>query len=116
MRRRGFAAAVVLVLALAIASNSALFAMIDGLLLRPLPFPHSEQLVDVSVPERRLVAQDFSQANSLEAAGAFLPWNFPVAGRDGIRNIYSARVTPDLIPLLHIQPAMGRALTRDDFG
>ena len=48
----GFATVVVLVLALCTGANSALFTVVNALLLRPLPFPHSEQLVEVSIPER----------------------------------------------------------------
>jgi len=111
-----FSSAVVLVLGLSIGANSALFTVVNALLLRPLPFPHSEQLVDVSIPERRAQLEDFQRAQSIEFAGAFLPWNFAVAGPDGVRLAYGFRVTPDLIPLLDLRPALGRALTRGDFG
>jgi putative ABC transport system permease protein len=46
-RNPGFGAAAILTLALGIGANTAIFSWIDGLLLRPLPFPHPEQLVDV---------------------------------------------------------------------
>jgi len=111
-----FSATVVLVLGLSIGANSALFTVVNALLLRPLPFPHSEQLVDVSIPERPAQLEDFEGARSIESAGAFLPWNFAVAGPDGVRLAYGFRVTPDLIPLLKLRPALGRALTRGDFG
>ena len=115
-RQPGFAAAVVVALALCTGANSALFTVVNALLLRPLPFPHSEQLVEVSIPERRAQLEDFERARSIESAGAFEPWNFAVTGADGVRMAYSIRVTPDLIPLLQIRPALGHALTRADFG
>src|SRR6266853_3729610 len=43
----GFTCAAVFALALGIGANSAMFSVIDGVLLRPLPFPHSERLVNV---------------------------------------------------------------------
>ena len=112
----GFAAAVVLVLALCIGANSALFTVVNALMLRPLPFPQSEQLVEISVPEGRAQPVSFERARSIESAGAFLARNFAVNGADGIRMAFSFRVTADLIPLLRIRPALGRALSRADFG
>src|SRR5882724_11851112 len=112
----GFGAAVVLALALSIGANSALFTVVNALLLRPLPFPQREQLVAISLGERDRPLQDFETAAGVESIGAFYPFGLSVTGTDGIRNLYSLRVTADLIPLLKIQPAMGRPLTRDDFG
>jgi putative ABC transport system permease protein len=107
---------VVLVLALSIGANGGLFTVLNALVLRPLPFPQSEQLVEISIPDQRTKLEDFQGARSIESAGAFVPWNFAVAGADGVRMTYGFRVTADLIPLLRIQPASGRALTRADFG
>ncbi len=112
----GFAAAVVLVLALCIGANSALFTVVNALLLRPLPFPNSEQLVEISIPERRAQLEDFELARSIESAGALVAWNYAVTGADGVRMAYTIRVTADVIPLLQIRPAVGRTLTRADFG
>jgi predicted permease len=112
----GFAAAVVLVLALCTGANSALFTVINALMLRPLPFPHSEQLVEISIPERREQLEDLQRARSIESAGAFEAWNYAVARPDGVRMAYTIRVTADLIPLLRIRPMLGRTLTRSDFG
>src|SRR5437899_9957845 len=95
----GFATAAVLVLALCTGANSALFTVVNALLLRPLPFPHSEQLVEISVPERRALLEDFKPARSIELAGAFVAWNYAVTGVDDVRMAYTLRVTADLIPL-----------------
>src|SRR4051812_38118287 len=93
-----FGVAVVLALALFIGANTALFTVVNGLLLRPLPFPHVEQLVDVSFAERRPQIQDFDHAPGIQSVGFYAAWNFPVTGPDGIRNLYSIRVSEDLIP------------------
>ncbi|HYT66099.1 MAG TPA: hypothetical protein VEL51_06765, partial [Vicinamibacterales bacterium] len=114
-RTRGFTLTAVFVLAVCIGANSAVFSTVNALLLRPLPFPHLEQLVDISFGERDRPLQDFEHAPGIELVGAQLPWNFPVTGTDGIRNLYSLRVTADLIPLLKIPAAVGRSLTHDDF-
>src|SRR5579863_9247616 len=105
-----------LVLGLCIGLNSALFTVVNALLLQPPPFPHSEQLVDISIPERRAQIDDLEGARSIESVGAFLPWNFGVAGREGVHMAYGFRVTPELIPLLQLRPALGRPLASRDFG
>src|SRR5579871_5187124 len=46
-RNPGFALVTVLALALGVGANTAMFSVIDGVMLRPLPFPHSERLVNV---------------------------------------------------------------------
>src|SRR5215831_8083935 len=115
-RQPGFAAIAILALAIAIGANSVLFTIVNALLLRPLPFEHSEQLVELSTPERRTQVEDFAPARSIEAAGTLLGWAFPVTGAGGTRHQFGLRVTADLIPLLHVHPAAGRALTHDDFG
>src|ERR1700747_2875437 len=114
--RPAFAAIVVLVLALSTGANSALFTVVNALMLRPLPFPHAEQLVEISIPEYRGPLKDFPPVGSIESGGAFLAGNFPLTSPDGIHMAFSMCVTPDLIPLLNVQPALGRALTRSDFG
>jgi putative ABC transport system permease protein len=111
-----FSATVVLVLGLSIGLNSALFTVVNALLLRPLPFPHSEQLVEISIPEPHSKIAGFEGARSIESTGAFLPWSFAVAGPDGVHMTYGFRVTPGLIPLLQFRPARGRALAQGDFG
>ena len=111
-----FAAAVVSALALCMGVNSALFTVVNALMFRPLPFPHSEQLVEVSIPERRAQLEDFERARSIQWVGGFQARNYAVTGADGIRLAYALRVTADLMPLLQTRPALGRALTRADFG
>jgi putative ABC transport system permease protein len=112
----GFSASVVVVLGLCIGLNSALFTVVNALLLRPLPFPRSEQLVEIAIPEGHTQIDDLAGARSIESVGAFLPWNFAVAGPDGVHLAYGFRVTPNLIPLLQIRPAFGRSLASRDFG
>jgi putative ABC transport system permease protein len=115
-QRPGFSAAVVLVLALCMGFNSALFTVLDALWLRPLPFPQSDRLVEIAAGRRTDLRNELQRARSVESAGAFLGWGFPVADAGGAHMAFGFRVTADLIPLLKVQAALGRALTRADFG
>src|SRR5215472_17053195 len=101
-RQPGFAAIAIVALAIAIGANSVLFTIVNALLLRPLPFEHSEQLVELSTPERRTQVEDFAPVRSIEAARAMLAHGFPIAHTDGVRNHFGLQATADLIPLLHI--------------
>jgi putative ABC transport system permease protein len=110
----GFAAAAILALGLCMAANSTLFTVVNALLLRPLPFPDSERLVEISIPEHRVDLADLEGARWLESAGAFAATMFAVRSAGEVRNIFGFRVTPELIPLLGVRPALGRALARSD--
>jgi hypothetical protein len=70
----GFAATATLALGLCMAANSALFTVVNSLLFRPLPFPQSDLLVEISIPERRIEFEDLANARSIESAGAFTAW------------------------------------------
>src|SRR5262245_38641529 len=94
-RQPSFAATALVALAIAIGANSTLFTVVNSLLLRPLPFDHTEQLVELSISGRSAPMEYFSEARSIDMAGAFLGWGFPVRREDGTRNMYGARVTAD---------------------
>jgi len=110
-----FAASVIAVLALCVGANCALFSVVNGLMLRPLPFPESGRLVVVSSPGHKAHLEEVQRARSIALAGEFTPWNYAVPGSDGIRMAYTLRTTADAIPLLQLRPFLGRALTSSDF-
>ena len=122
--RRGpsFTGTVVLVLGLGIGANTALFSVVYGLLLRPLPYPDSEAIVlvgkvwpdrtglpTVTNPELRALWADAKSFDQLAASSrASVPWTRP----DG--NLSGMAVTPSYFSLLGTTPHLGRLFTATD--
>lgn len=119
---------VVLTVGLAVAGNTALFSVFDGLLFRPLPYPDADRLVHVELPlsARRTLPADQVKAldSAIETSAVF-----EVRGRaggavlleDGAADVAAwrlqpAEITPRLLPVLGIVPAAGRLLTDADVG
>jgi predicted permease len=121
----GFTAVAILTLALAIGANTAIFSVVNGVLLRPLPFPESEQLFQVirrnvdgispslSVPQYTYLtgqAQPFSRLTAYPALNS----GFNLSG-DGLpERVLGARVTQPFFEVLGIQPALGRGFLPEE--
>jgi putative ABC transport system permease protein len=127
--RPGFAIAVVLTLALGLGSNAAIFTVINAVLLRPLPFPHGEQLVavytrflpssgldfpyfGVSGPE---LADIRSRVNAFAgiAAYGFIERNL-TRGNGEAERVLTMRVTSGFFNVLGVKPARGRTFTEEE--
>src|SRR6267378_7101948 len=113
----------ILTLALAIGANSAIFSVVNAVLLRPLPYPHSEQLVRVFGKQPQLDLAPSSPANFLEwreenqvfeRIGTYVGQGFNLLGGDKPERVIGARVSADLLQLLGVQPALGRFFTNDE--
>jgi putative ABC transport system permease protein len=113
----GFAIVAVLTLALGIGATSAIFSVVNGVLLRPLPFPEADRLFRVYeiVPQygRFSVAPatflDWrKQATTLERVSTFNSASATLAGTDGPERVTTATVSWDLFELLKVSPALGR--------
>ena len=126
MRRApGFSAAVILTLALGIGANSAVFSAIDAVLLRPLPFPHSEELVLVRQYEpagknpNTFVApvrlHDWSRMNSTfhGLIGYYTEDESELSG-ELPEKVTRALVTPGSLSVLGVSPALGRDFTPEE--
>jgi predicted permease len=121
----GFAAVAVLTLALGIGANTAIFSVIDAALLRPLPYGHPEQLVNISTLHLNgngmVISPDFKawqeQSGIFDSIGAFglgfnsysRGANLTGAGQPAHVEIIS--VTPGFFRMLGVQPILGRSFS-----
>ena len=120
-----FTAVAILTLALAIGANSAIFSVVNAVLLRPLPYPQSEQLVRVFGKQPQLDLAPSSPANFLdwraenEVFTHIATWvgqGFNLTGTDKPERVIGARVSFDLFRLLGVQPALGRDFAAEEDG
>ncbi|HWS87824.1 MAG TPA: ABC transporter permease [Pyrinomonadaceae bacterium] len=123
-KRPGFALVAVLTLALGIGANTAIFSVVNAVLLRPLPFKDAERLVIVyeatqSVPRDFVSVPNLEDyragSRSFEGFTTFVPQsvNLTGAGAEPER-VIGAFVTSSFFPVLGVQPARGRAFTTED--
>ncbi|HTS49891.1 MAG TPA: ABC transporter permease [Bryobacteraceae bacterium] len=122
----GFAIVAVLALALGIGGNSAMFSVIDGVLLRPLPFPHSERLVNVwetnlvrNLPKFIAAAANYydwkKQNQVFSALGAFQNNTFNLATSEGSPERYVGVICDrGFFDTLQVSPALGRLFTEQE--
>ncbi|MGZ6135466.1 MAG: ABC transporter permease, partial [Myxococcaceae bacterium] len=112
---RSFAVFVVLSLALGIGASVTLFAVVDGVLLRPLPYPAPESLVAFRSEQSYPDVEDFrTQVAGLEALGAYAAWPADVLEGDVAVQSPAALVSGDLLRALSVPAAAGRLLTLSD--
>jgi putative ABC transport system permease protein len=123
-KRPGFTLVAVLTLALGIGANTAIFSVVDAVLLKPLPYPHADRLVslDTKVPGpgkdiygRAMSYPDIQQLQALtkDFAGvaAYTDGRYNYAGSGQARELAAAVVSPNLFGVLGVSPAIGRGFT-----
>ncbi|MFC1640343.1 ABC transporter permease, partial [Gemmatimonadota bacterium] len=119
-----FSVVAVLTLALGIGANTAIFSVVDGILLRPLQLPDSERLVALCETNPAIAAfcigsppnvEDWDeQAQAIEDFGLGRQWPFVIRGDDGAEGVRGGIATPGLFGVLRLTPAVGRLLQRTD--
>jgi putative ABC transport system permease protein len=119
----GFTAVAILTLALGIGANTAMFSVVNGVLLRPLPYPNPDALVRVHevVPQfgRFAVAPanflDWRQQNkAFERIAAYSTRSATLAEGGAPERISGAAVSWDLFDLLQVKPLLGRTFAQDE--
>src|SRR5713101_6184943 len=121
----GFTIVAVLTLALGIAANTAIFSAVDAVLLHPLPFPHSYQLVSITktMPKFELFqshasALDFfdyrSQSKAFSDMAGIERGQFNLTGDRQPERIPGMRISASLFRLLGVAPVLGRPFTAEE--
>ncbi len=125
LKSPGFALVAILTLALGIGANVATFSVVYAVLLRPLPFPHPEQLVRIYDDQLGPNEQDIGmsapelwdlqdRSGVFQGISAVAPSNSAVGGGDRTVRAESLVASPDYFELLGARPAMGRVFTQRD--
>jgi predicted permease len=123
-RSPGFTLTAVLTLAFGIGATTAIFSIVEGVLLRPLPFADPSRLVfladivegvdyggdtpGVTAPGVRIYMRDTTAFSSL---GSYQPSTYELSGVGDPAQIEATRLTASMFPVLGVQPLMGRVFT-----
>jgi putative ABC transport system permease protein len=122
----GFSIVAILTLALGIGANSAIFSVVNALLLRPLPYKDAGRLMRLwpTGPNRGRLAYavtsypDFidwkEQSHSFEQVESYVPRSFNLTGGDQPQRVYGLRSSAGLLTLLGVTPIQGRAFLADE--
>jgi predicted permease len=128
LKSPGFTATAVLMLALGIGATTAIFSVVEGVLLRPLPFPHPEKLMQladilqgadlggngeagVTVPDILAYTRD---THSFESLGGYQPTGFELSGIGEPAPVNASRLSGGVFPVLEVAPLMGRFFTQQE--
>ncbi len=126
LKQPGFALIAVSPLALGIGASTAIFSVVNGVLLRPLPYPDSQQLVSIQVNSRIGSTEGFYDLSEPEFLdfGTHISSFSQVAGYSGTeitigdslsaRRIRVMRTTANLFPLLGVNPILGRTFSPEE--
>jgi len=118
----------VLTLALGIGANTAIFSVVNAVLLKPLPFPAPDQLIAFGMTDTRQKATqtelgslsypdyfDFRDQNrTLASSAVYHDRSFALTSEEGATSLRGVKVSAEFFDVLGIKPKMGRAFARDD--
>ena len=124
-RSPGFTLVVMATLALGIGVNTAIFSMVDGVLLRPLPYAEPDRVMTVweanpqlDIPQDRVAAGTYrdwtERSESFAALGAYSFQTFILGGTAEAEQLSGAAVSPSVFDVVGVQPVLGRAFREDE--
>jgi MacB-like periplasmic core domain len=129
LRRLGrapmFTAMTLLTLAVGIGANTAIFSVVEGVLLKPLPYPHPEELVAVRLTAPGINLKDLSlspsdyfifreQSRTFQDLGPYMGSSVNITGFGEPEHASGLLVTDGVLPVLETTPLLGRSFTRAD--
>jgi putative ABC transport system permease protein len=125
LKNPGFTLIAIITLALGIGANTAIFSVVNSVLLRPLPYEAPDRLVYVwdsnptaGFPRFASSPPNFAdwrqQQQSFEYLAAFLGWSFNLTGRGEPERLQGARVSAEMFPLLGVKPLLGRTFSPEE--
>ncbi len=125
MRSPIFTVVTLATVAIGIGANSAIFSVVNGVLLKPLPYPDAEKLVGVwqsapaiGIPDLQLGYADYltfmDENRSFQEFGIWSGGSVSITGLGPPEQVQSLEVTGGILPALGIQPALGRWFTAKD--
>lgn len=120
-----FTTVAVLTLALGIGANSAIFSVVNGVLLKSLPYPNAEQVMMVWVqflgqdlPQLPMSPPEFmdfkNQSQTLESLGASYNWRFNLTGTEEAERLEAAVASVEVLDILGAAPVIGRRFTAEE--
>ena len=120
-----FTAITLLTLAIGVGANTAIFSVVEGVLLKPLPYPHASELIGVwhsapgiDIKELKMAPSiyfiDREQSTTLQDIGVYNGDSVSVTGAGEPEHVQGLDVTDGTLPLLGVVPALGRLFTRQD--
>jgi putative ABC transport system permease protein len=123
LKRRGFTSIAVLTLALGIGACTAIFSVVDGVLLRSLPYPEAERLVELQEVNAKGKPISFAEPNfldvrnrshTLEGVAEYSGGTTTVIGGSEPARAITSRVSADFFRVLATQPFLGRTFVREE--
>jgi predicted permease len=129
LRRLGrapmFTAITLITLAAGIGANIVIFSVLEGVLLKPLPYPDPDRLIGVwhsapgiNIKDLNMAPSvyfiDREQSTTFQDIGAYDGDSFSVTGTGEPQQVHGLKVTDGTLPLLGVVPALGRLFTRQD--
>ena len=127
IKHPAFTVIAILTLALGIGANTAIFSVVNAVLLKPLPFPEPDQLIAVGMTDLRAKDQtvlnsmsypdffDFREQNrTLTSIAVYRDRSFALTAEEGATSLRGQKVSGEFFDVLGIKPQIGRAFTRAD--